>query len=83
MLKILSKRLSELQGLITKCMARTWQQVQRASCYTGNPTKWNPVMSIDLFLSSAPGNVIDWAYAEAGISFSYSVFLRDTGAVCA
>ncbi|KAF8316152.1 hypothetical protein DL93DRAFT_2111686 [Clavulina sp. PMI_390] len=30
-------------------------------------------------LYPAPGNVIDWAYAEAGIPFSYSVSLRDTG----
>lgn len=38
--------------------------------------------STDLLLISSPGNVIDWAYAEAGIAFSYSVFLRDTGTVC-
>lgn len=37
----------------------------------------------NVFVScSAPGSVIDWAYAEAGITFSYSVFLRDTGTVC-
>ncbi|KAF9513086.1 hypothetical protein BS47DRAFT_987216 [Hydnum rufescens UP504] len=30
-------------------------------------------------LYHAPGSVLDWAYATAGISFSYSVALRDTG----
>jgi hypothetical protein len=28
---------------------------------------------------SAPGNVIDWAYAVAGIKYSYAAHLRDTG----
>lgn len=31
--------------------------------------------------SSAGGNIIDWAYAEAKISVAYSVMLRDTGTV--
>ena len=30
----------------------------------------------------APGNVIDWMYAKAGIKYSYAVHLRDTGTVC-
>lgn len=30
-------------------------------------------------LYSAPGSVLDWAYSEAGIRFTYSVSLRDTG----
>ncbi|KAG8924495.1 putative metallocarboxypeptidase ecm14 [Tulasnella sp. 418] len=30
-------------------------------------------------LYSAPGNVVDWMYAEADIPLSYSVMLRDTG----
>ena len=29
----------------------------------------------------APGNVIDWMYAKAGIKYSYAVHLRDTGTV--
>lgn len=28
---------------------------------------------------SAPGNVLDWAYAVAGIKYSYAAHLRDTG----
>ncbi|CCM03464.1 uncharacterized protein FIBRA_05597 [Fibroporia radiculosa] len=27
----------------------------------------------------APGNVVDWMYAKAGIKFAYAVHLRDTG----
>ncbi|EPS95107.1 hypothetical protein FOMPIDRAFT_1038635 [Fomitopsis schrenkii] len=27
----------------------------------------------------APGNVVDWMYAKAGIKYSYAVHLRDTG----
>ncbi|KIM33078.1 hypothetical protein M408DRAFT_326736 [Serendipita vermifera MAFF 305830] len=30
-------------------------------------------------LYSAPGNIIDWAYAVAGIKYSYAAHLRDTG----
>ncbi|KZT02813.1 uncharacterized protein LAESUDRAFT_729776 [Laetiporus sulphureus 93-53] len=30
-------------------------------------------------LYKAPGNVVDWMYAKAGIKFSYAVHLRDTG----
>ncbi len=33
------------------------------------------------FIPSAPGSVLDWVYGEAGIRFSYSVSLRDTGTV--
>ncbi|KAK0471136.1 peptidase M14 [Armillaria novae-zelandiae] len=29
--------------------------------------------------SSAPGNIVDWMYARAGIKYSYAVHLRDTG----
>ena len=36
----------------------------------------------DEFILSAPGSVLDWAYSEAGIRFTYSVSLRDTGTVC-
>jgi len=27
----------------------------------------------------APGNIVDWMYAKAGITYSYAVHLRDTG----
>ncbi|PCH37079.1 hypothetical protein WOLCODRAFT_109553 [Wolfiporia cocos MD-104 SS10] len=30
-------------------------------------------------LYKAPGNVVDWMYAKAGIKYSYAVHLRDTG----
>ncbi|KAF8326827.1 uncharacterized protein EI90DRAFT_3156418 [Cantharellus anzutake] len=30
-------------------------------------------------LYSAPGSVLDWAYSEAGVKFTYSISLRDTG----
>jgi len=30
---------------------------------------------------SAPGNVVDWMYARAGIKYSYAAHLRDTGTV--
>ncbi len=29
----------------------------------------------------APGNIVDYMYAKAGIKFSYAVHLRDTGTV--
>ncbi|OBZ77986.1 Carboxypeptidase A2 [Grifola frondosa] len=35
--------------------------------------------SLCSMLYKAPGNVVDWMYARAGVKFSYSVFLRDTG----
>ncbi|KAF8757986.1 hypothetical protein RHS01_03523 [Rhizoctonia solani] len=30
-------------------------------------------------LYPAPGNIIDWTYGDAGIKYSYSLMLRDTG----
>ncbi|KAJ8473835.1 hypothetical protein ONZ45_g16151 [Pleurotus djamor] len=30
-------------------------------------------------LYRAPGNIVDWMYARAGIKYSYAAFLRDTG----
>ncbi|KAL6299378.1 hypothetical protein BKA93DRAFT_931543 [Sparassis latifolia] len=30
-------------------------------------------------LYKAPGNVVDWMYAKAGVPYSYAVHLRDTG----
>lgn len=30
-------------------------------------------------LYRAPGNILDWMYAEAGIKYAYAVHLRDTG----
>ncbi|CAE6443909.1 unnamed protein product [Rhizoctonia solani] len=30
-------------------------------------------------LYPAPGNIIDWTYEEAGVKYSYSLMLRDTG----
>jgi hypothetical protein len=30
---------------------------------------------------SAPGNVVDWMYARAGVKYSYAAHLRDTGTV--
>ncbi|CAE6462383.1 unnamed protein product [Rhizoctonia solani] len=30
-------------------------------------------------LYPAPGNIIDWMYGEAGVKYSYSLMLRDTG----
>lgn len=30
---------------------------------------------------SAPGNIIDWMYADANVIFSYSLMLRDAGTV--
>jgi len=32
-----------------------------------------------LICCSAPGNVLDWAYAVARIKYSYAAHLRDTG----
>lgn len=30
---------------------------------------------------SAPGNIVDYMYARAGIKYAYAAFLRDTGTV--
>jgi len=35
--------------------------------------------SLCSMLYKAPGNVVDWMYAKAGIKYSYAVHLRDTG----
>ncbi|TFY63501.1 hypothetical protein EVJ58_g3211 [Rhodofomes roseus] len=37
------------------------------------------VGSLCSMLYKAPGNVVDWMYAKAGIKYSYAVHLRDTG----
>ncbi|EJD07834.1 uncharacterized protein FOMMEDRAFT_137991 [Fomitiporia mediterranea MF3/22] len=35
--------------------------------------------SLCSMLYSAPGNILDWMYASAGVKYSYAVHLRDTG----
>jgi len=35
--------------------------------------------SLCAMLYSAPGNIVDWMYARAGIKYSYAAHLRDTG----
>lgn len=40
----------------------------------------SPTEVLNIF-RRAPGNVVDWMYAKAGIKYSYAVHLRDTGTV--
>ena len=34
-----------------------------------------------MLICRAPGNVVDYMYAKAGIKYAYAVHLRDTGTV--
>ena len=65
-------------SILTHCV--DWQpvlnvvQVGRLRPYAFLTTLLNVV-------GRAPGNVVDWMYAKAGIKYSYAVHLRDTGTV--
>ncbi|KAH9950804.1 hypothetical protein B0H21DRAFT_721773 [Amylocystis lapponica] len=49
---------------------RAIKQVHGTAFTTGN---------LCSMLYKAPGNIVDWMYAKAGIKYSYAVHLRDTG----
>jgi hypothetical protein len=75
--KIKSRLPSELLRLALECMVSVSAPEGFVKLFTGKLH----CLAVCLFFThfSAPGNVVDWAYAVAGIKYSYAAHLRDTG----
>ena len=79
MQKIKSRLLWELLKPVLGFMESALALEGSAKLFTGRYSGVRESLSLQDPLLSAPGNILDWAYAVAGIKYSYAAHLRDTG----
>jgi hypothetical protein len=49
--------------------------------YIGKSNEQSSGAFMQLVLSRAPGNIVDWMYKKMGVKYSFAAHLRDTGTV--
>jgi len=46
-----------------------------------NLSGFHGAVLMQMNLSRAPGNIVDWVYKKMGVKYSFTAHLRDTGTV--